>query len=351
VSDFDTVLERLLGDPSFAAALSADPAAALAGYRLTADETALLRSQVTGDHGGQSAVETRANQSSTFGLLTPLAGLAGAAEVFGHVSGVQQGFTAPAATQGFGTPAATQGFGAPGAVQGFGVAEVPGSAQGFGVAEVPGSAQGFGANTAGAAGGIGSAVGAAQGFGAAPAGAAQGFGSAPGGTQGLGAPDATQGFGSADAGSAYAAGFGSADGRPGIGGGLGDEIGNAVNQERGGGAPPPEVPEGYRTRVDVDGDGTWDRHSLRGTRGGGVDIMVDANSDGRVDFIGHDRDADGLVDSAEYDKNHDGFFERRSYDDNGDGWLDRHETRRPPVPPPVEEGGMIGRNLPLPDER
>jgi hypothetical protein len=320
VSDFDTVLERLLGDPSFAAALSADPAVALAGYRLTADETALLRSQVTGDHGGQSAVETRANQSSTFGLLTPLAGLAGAAEVFGHVSGVQQGFGTPGATQGFGTPGATQGFGAAGATQGFGAA---GATQGFGGPE---SAEGFGSNTAGAAGGIGSAVGAAQGFGSAPG-------------------------GSADAGSAYAAGFGSADARPGIGGGLGDEIGNAVNQERGGGAPPAEVPEGYRTRVDVDGDGTWDRHSLRGTRGGGVDIMVDANSDGRVDFIGHDRDADGLVDSAEYDKNHDGFFERRSYDDNGDGWLDRHETRRPPVPPPVEEGGMIGRNLPLPDER
>jgi hypothetical protein len=348
VSDFDTVLERLLGDPSFAAALSADPATALAAYRLSADETALLRSQVTGDQGGQSAVETRANQSSTFGLLTPLAGLAGAAEVFGQVSGVQQGFAAPGATQGFGAAGATQGLGAPGATQGFGVA---GATQGLGAPE---SAQGFGASTAGAAGGIGSAAGAAQGFGSAPAGGAQGFGAAQGSsaTQGFGAPDATQGFGSADAAPpSYAAGFGPADGRAGIGSGLGDEIGNAVNQERGGGAPPPEPPEGYRTRVDVDGDGRWDRHSLRGTRGGGVDIMVDANSDGRVDFIGHDRDADGLVDSAEYDKNHDGFFERRSYDDNGDGWLDRHETRRPPVPPPVEEGGMIGRNLPLPDER
>ena len=60
-----------------------------------------------------------------------------------------------------------------------------------------------------------------------------------------------------------------------------------------------------------------------GTRGGGVDIMVDSNSDGRVDFIGHDRDADGLVDSAEYDKNHDGVYDKRMYDDNGDGLLDR----------------------------
>jgi hypothetical protein len=132
-----------------------------------------------------------------------------------------------------------------------------------------------------------------------------------------------------------------------VGGQVGDRIGGAVAGPPG---PGPDLPppEDYRTRVDVDGDGSWDRHRLRGTAGGGVDILVDANGDGRVDFIGHDTDADGLVDSAEYDKNHDGFFERRSYDDDGDGWLDRHETRRPPADP--AGGGMIGDNLRVPDQ-
>src|SRR5437764_561356 len=49
MSDFDTVLERLVTDPGFARALAADPDAALAGYRLDADEVALLRSQVSAD--------------------------------------------------------------------------------------------------------------------------------------------------------------------------------------------------------------------------------------------------------------------------------------------------------------
>jgi hypothetical protein len=77
----------------------------------------------------------------------------------------------------------------------------------------------------------------------------------------------------------------------------------------------------------VDGDGDWDRHILVGRRDGGVNILVDANRDGRGDFVGHDDDADGLVDSAEYDKNHDGVFEKTMYDDDGDGWLDRTVRR------------------------
>jgi hypothetical protein len=77
MSDFDTVLERLLAEPPFARALAADPAAALSGYRLTAEEIDLLSSQVSADAGGQHGVETRANKSSVFGLLSPLAGLGG----------------------------------------------------------------------------------------------------------------------------------------------------------------------------------------------------------------------------------------------------------------------------------
>src|SRR5690606_21927577 len=85
MSDFDAALERLLGDPSFRQALAADPAAALAGYRLTPEEIDLLSSQVSADTGGQHRVETRTNQSSMFGLLSPLAGLAGAGGFADHL--------------------------------------------------------------------------------------------------------------------------------------------------------------------------------------------------------------------------------------------------------------------------
>ena len=75
MSDFDMVLERLLADPAFAGALAADPAAALAGYRLSPDEAELLRSQVSTGAGGDRAVETRTSKASMMGLLGPLSGL------------------------------------------------------------------------------------------------------------------------------------------------------------------------------------------------------------------------------------------------------------------------------------
>src|SRR3954451_2564132 len=85
MSDFDAVLERLLTDPPFAAAVAADPDVALAGYRLDDSEIALLRSQVAGDSAADVAkVETRTNKSSTFGLLAPFAALGGLAESVGH---------------------------------------------------------------------------------------------------------------------------------------------------------------------------------------------------------------------------------------------------------------------------
>jgi hypothetical protein len=77
MSDFDTVLERLVTDPSFAGALAADPAAALAGYRLSTDEVELLRSQVSAGDGGDRTVETRTSKASLMGLLGPLTGLGG----------------------------------------------------------------------------------------------------------------------------------------------------------------------------------------------------------------------------------------------------------------------------------
>lgn len=102
--------------------------------------------------------------------------------------------------------------------------------------------------------------------------------------------------------------------------GAGGEVG-----KRGVG-PAPQVPEGYATRVDVDGDGSWDPHTLHAAPGGEVEIHVDHNGDGQADFVGHDTDADGLVNWSEYDKDRDGQFETRMYDDTGDGWMDRTET-------------------------
>jgi hypothetical protein len=75
MSDFDAVLERLVTDPEFARALAADPAAALAGYRLDADEVALLRSQVSTGDSGERRVEERTSKASMMGLLGSLGGI------------------------------------------------------------------------------------------------------------------------------------------------------------------------------------------------------------------------------------------------------------------------------------
>src|SRR5215470_19157744 len=75
MSDFDDVLERLLVDPAFKAVLAADPATALAGYRLSPDELELLGTQLSTGDGEDRAVELRATKSSMFGLLSSLEGL------------------------------------------------------------------------------------------------------------------------------------------------------------------------------------------------------------------------------------------------------------------------------------
>jgi hypothetical protein len=79
---------------------------------------------------------------------------------------------------------------------------------------------------------------------------------------------------------------------------------------------------GYHTRVDA-GDGRWDAYVAVERDDGGVDILVDRDGDGVVDWIGHDLNRDGLIESADVDLDHDGVFETHFVDDNGDGWLDR----------------------------
>ncbi len=88
-------------------------------------------------------------------------------------------------------------------------------------------------------------------------------------------------------------------------------------------APAPEVAADYRTEVDVDGDHRWDPYVAHERSDGGVDILVDRNEDGSIDFVGHDVDRDGLVDSADFDTDGDGRLDTRMHDDTGDGWMDR----------------------------
>jgi len=216
MTDFDAALERLLTEPGFARALAADPGAALAGYQLSAEELAVLTTQLAEGVGAAHGVELRTNQSSLAGMLNPLAAT-------GDLLGLDQ------------------------------------------------------------------AVPPESGLGTAPQ---RGLGEAPA----AGRPEP------------------GAEGQP-----VKQGIAPAPQ-------PEPVLPEGYQTRVDVDGDGSWDAHTLQATAGGGVDIQVDRDGDGRLDFIGHDEDADGLVDWSEYDRDGDGRFETRMYDDNGDGWMDRTET-------------------------
>ena len=79
----------------------------------------------------------------------------------------------------------------------------------------------------------------------------------------------------------------------------------------------------YKNKVDVNGDGKWDKATYAAREDGGVDIMVDRDNDGKVDFVGRDFDRDWKVDEATIDKDTDGVFEKTMYDDNNDGWLDR----------------------------
>jgi hypothetical protein len=97
----------------------------------------------------------------------------------------------------------------------------------------------------------------------------------------------------------------------------------AAPEEAGLGPAANEPVTGYKTRVDASGDGKWDEHVYINRADGGVDIVVDENKDGHVDFIGHDFDRDGLIDEALVDHNKDGTLEARWIDVNGDGWLDK----------------------------
>jgi hypothetical protein len=81
VSDFETLLERLLLDPAFKAAFAADPERALIGYALTDDERGLLMAEFSTEAGQSSRMEERTSKAALFGLL------GAAAEMFGAAGG------------------------------------------------------------------------------------------------------------------------------------------------------------------------------------------------------------------------------------------------------------------------
>lgn len=206
MSDFDEVLERLVIDPEFQAALRADPGRALAGYRLDPQERAVLEAQLESGPGANRTVEARISKSGIAGMIGPVAAAFGAAEPGGPV--VQAAYGP--------------------------VPDEAGQPVGISFGEVHG---------AGA----------------------------------YGVPDP------------HAAGMPATD---------------------------------YHTWVDADGDGSPDAYHAVERGDGGVDIEIDQDGDGRIDFVGHDYNRDGLVDDADYDTDGDGVFDTRMTDVNGDGWLD-----------------------------
>lgn len=99
MADIDGILERLVTDQSFRAQLSSDPAAALAGYDLSADDLTLLASSLDEGDSGQRGVEQRTSKSAIVGLLASLTGGGGhggggkaqAADIFAKTGGGDQG--------------------------------------------------------------------------------------------------------------------------------------------------------------------------------------------------------------------------------------------------------------------
>lgn len=74
MADIDIVLERLVIDKSFRAALSDDPAAALAPYDLNEQDLQLLAGSLADGDDAQRGVEQRTSKSAMVGLLASVAG-------------------------------------------------------------------------------------------------------------------------------------------------------------------------------------------------------------------------------------------------------------------------------------
>ncbi len=98
MSDFDKVMERLVTDKAFQAALAANPASALAGYTLDKDERELLATQLVTGAGGERQVESRLTKSGVVGLVGPVAaslGIAASGQAVGSAQAAQAVGSAP----------------------------------------------------------------------------------------------------------------------------------------------------------------------------------------------------------------------------------------------------------------
>jgi len=267
MSDFDTVLERLLSDPPFKAAFAADPAAALTGYHLAPDERELLLSQYASDAGGQHTVEQRTSKASLFGILSPLSGMGSS--------------VADAAHHGGGSGTEISHF----------------SSTSY--TSYHSSSTSYSSGAAPAYGDVGS------------------------GGAGHGLLSGTHLEGSEGQGGLSAASLEAQQGQSGLSAAPDVQSGlGAATTQGGGGTGAPPVGD-YHTRVDVQGDGKWDAHTYTARADGGVDINVDLNHDGKADFVGVDHDRDGLIDESYMDFNHDGKMDAHYVDTNHDGWLDK----------------------------
>jgi len=287
MSDFDTVLERLIADPRFKAHFAADPASALAGYELAPDERELLLSQYAAGSGGQRQVEQRTSKASLFGVMSPLSGMGSAVADAAHHGGGSGTDISHFSSTSYTSYHASSSSYSSGGVHSYGSVGEGGSGHG-----ILGGADFEGEQHSGY-GGLSAAPAAFE-----PAGQS-GLSAAPDVQSGLGAaPDAQSGLNAApDAAS------------PGTGG-----IAGAASV----------APVGdYHARVDVQGDGKWDAHTYSARADGGIDINVDLNHDGRADFVGVDHDRDGLIDESYMDFNHDGKMDAHYVDTNHDGWLDK----------------------------
>lgn len=84
MAGIDEILERLVADGDFRAALARDPAAALAGYDLTRADVELLASRLDDGDDAERVVEQRTSKSAMLSFLAAFADPGGGAPAAGH---------------------------------------------------------------------------------------------------------------------------------------------------------------------------------------------------------------------------------------------------------------------------
>lgn len=136
MSDFEKVMERLVTDKAFQAALAANPTSALAGYTLDKEERELLTTQLVTGTGGDRQVESRLTKSGVVGLVGPVAaslGIAASGQAIGSAQTSQAVGAAPGG-QAVGSSPGGEFLGAAPAHESVGYADVGGGGEAVGEA-------------------------------------------------------------------------------------------------------------------------------------------------------------------------------------------------------------------------